>query len=184
MILAVTVIVGALATAWAVATAGARSGSPRSSVADVSIALMVSVILSVGVYAIGVVWAVLADYASALNVNIRYNVLHAWLVLVGPIVSLVIVPGAYAAANALQQGRFRLNDRWRTYGFPSLVTAIYVILNVISFVTDEIGGWSQASLWSYALLPLHCVAVFASWIVYLVGMDRWVAAPRSPSPAG
>ena len=71
----------------------------------------------------------------------------------------------------------RLSDRWRTYGFPSVVAAIYVTLNVISFVTDEIGGWSQASLWNYALLPLHCVAVFASWIVYLMGMGRWVAAP-------
>ncbi len=145
---------------------------------------MASVILSVGVYAIGVVWAVLADQASASSVNARYNVLHAWLVLVGPIVSLVIVPSAYAAANALRASRFQLSERWRRYGFPSVVTAIYLVLNVISFVTDEIGGWSQVSLWKYALLPLHCLAVFASWIVYVVGMDRWVAARRSSSAGG
>jgi len=48
---------------------------------------------------------------------------------------------------------------------------------VISFITDEIGGWSQVSLWNYALLPMHCLAVFASWIVYLGGMDRLVATP-------
>ncbi len=177
MILAATLIIGALSTYWAVATAGARSERPRSSLADVSAAMIVSAMLCVGVYAIGVVWAVLADYASASTGNFRYDVLHAWLVLVGPIVSLVIVPAAYAAGNLLQQRHFRLSDRWRAYGFPSAVAAIYIILNVISFVTDEIGGSPQVSLWKYALIPLHCLAVFASWIVYVIGMDRWVAAP-------
>ena len=176
MILAATLIIGALSTYWAVATAGARSGRPRSSFADVSAAMIVSAVLGVGVYAIGVVWAILADYASASIVNVRYNVLHAWLVLVGPVVSLAIVPAAYATGNLLQQRHFRLSDRWRRYGFPSVVSAIYIILNVISFVTDEIGGSSEVSVWKYALIPLHCVAVFASWIVYVIGMDRWVAA--------
>ena len=176
MILAVTLIVGALATYWATATAGTRGGSPRSSIADISTAMLVSAMLSGVVYAMGAVWAVLADSASPSNGNVRYDVLHAWLILVGPMVSLVIVPAAYAAANTLWN-RLRLSDRWRTYGFPSIVASIYVALNVISFVTDEIGGWSQVSLWNYALLPMHCLAVFASWIVYLGGMDRWVAAP-------
>ena len=175
MILAVTLIIGALATYWATATAGARGGSPRSSIVDVSTAMLVSAMLSGIVYAMGAVWAVLADSASPSNGNVRYDVLHAWLILVGPIVSLVIVPTAYAAANTLRNG-LELSDRWRTYGFPSIVASIYVALNVISFVTDEIGGWSQVSLWNYALLPMHCLAVFASWIVYLGGMDRWVAA--------
>jgi hypothetical protein len=102
--------------------------------------MIVSAMLCVDVYAIGVVWAVLADYASASMGNVRYDVLHAWLVLVGPIVSLVIVPAAYAAGNTLHWSRFRLSNRWRTYGFPGVVTAIYLILNVISFVIDEIGG--------------------------------------------
>lgn len=114
MIVAATLIVGVLATYWATATARARSGRPCSSLADVAEAMMASVTLSVGVYAIGVVWAVLADYNSASTVNVRYNILRAWLVLAGPIVSVVIIPAAYAAANVLQQGRFRLGDRWRT----------------------------------------------------------------------
>ncbi len=177
MILAVTLIVGALATYRATATAGRRGGSPRSSIADISTAMLVSAMLSGVVYAMGAVWAVLADSASPSNGNVRYDILHAWLVLVGPIVSLVIVPTAYAAANTLQRNGLRLSDRWRTYGFPSIVASIYVALNVIFFITDEIGGWPQVSLWNYALLPMHCLAVFASWIVYLGGMDRWVAAP-------
>jgi hypothetical protein len=113
--------------------------------------------------------------------NVRYDVLHAWLVLVGPIVSLVIAPAACAAGNLSQQRHFRLSDRWRTYGFPGAVAAIYIILNVVSFVTDEIGGSSQVSLWKYALIRFIAFAVFASWIVYVIGMDRWVAAPRSSS---
>ena len=181
MILAVTLIIGALATYWATATAGTRGRSPRSSIADISTAMLVSAMLSGIVYAMGAVWAVLANSASPSNGNVRYDVLHAWLVLVGPVVSLAIVPAAYAAGNLLQQRHFRLSDRWRTYGFPSAVAAIYITLNVISFVTDEIGGSPQVSLWKYALIPLHCVAVFASWIVYVIGMDRWVAAPRSSS---
>jgi hypothetical protein len=80
------------------------------------------------------------------------------------------------ATNALQQNGFRLSDRWRIYGFPSIVAAIYLTLNVISFITDEIWRWSQLSLWScYALVLLHCFAVYASWIVYVAGTDRLVA---------
>ena len=175
MILAVTLIAGALATYWATVSARALSGGPRSSFADVAAAMRASVTLSVGVFAIGAVWTVLADYATASPVNVRYDVLHAWLILVGPIVSLVIIPAAYGATNVFQQGRFGLGDCWRTYGFPSLVAAVYIALNVISFATDEIGGWSQVSLWKYALIPLHCLAVFASWIFYVRGMDRFVA---------
>ena len=172
MILAVTLIAGALATYWA---GGRALSGRRSSFADVAAAMTASVTLSVGVFAIGAAWTVLADYASASPINVRYDVLHAWLILVGPIVSLVVIPAAYGATNVLQRGRFGLGDRWRTYGFPSLVAAVYIALNVISFATDEIGGWSQVSPWKYALIPLHCLAVFASWIFYVRGMDRFAA---------
>ena len=174
MILAITFILGALATFWSVASAGVLGGRLSLSIAHVSIAMMVSVILSGGVYATGALWAVLADSASTSNGNIRYNVLHAWLVLVGPVVSLVIVPSAYAIANALQRRGLRLTNRWRKYGFASIVAAIYVTLNVVSYLTDPIGGWSEVSLWRYTPIPLHCVAVFVSWIVYVVGMDWWI----------
>ena len=175
MILAVILIVGALAAYWAAATARARRGGALASFAGVVGAMTVSVMLSVGVFAIGVVWTVLADYASASPDSVGRDILHAWLILVGPIVSLVIIPAAYAGTNVLQLGRFELGDRWRTYGFPSLVAAVYLALNVISFATDEIGGWSEVSLWKYAVIPLHCLAVFGSWIFYVAGMDRLVA---------
>ena len=175
MILAVTFTFGALATYWAITTAGVRGGSPRSSIAEVLTAMAVSTLLSGIVYAMGGVWAVLADLASNSSGNAQFDVLRTWLVLVGPIVAFVIVPAAYAAATALQQNGFRLSDRWRTYGFPSIVAAIYLTLNVISFITEEIWRWSQVSLWTYALVPVHCVAVYASWIVYVAGTDRLVA---------
>ena len=71
-------------------------------------------------------------------------------------------------------------------------------MNVMSYLTDQIGGWSEVSIWRYTPIPLHCVAVFFSWIVYVVGMDWWIfqkstiqpmipglsgAAPRSTTPA-
>ena len=157
MILAVTLIIGALATYWATATAGALSGSQRSSIADVSMAMMISVALSGIVYAIDAVWSVLADSASASTDKVHYSVLHAWLVFVGPVVSLVVLPAAYATANVLQLKGFRLSDRWRTYGFPSIVAAIYVTLNVNSYLTDKVGGWSEGSLG--VTLPFRCIAL-------------------------
>ena len=181
MILAVTLILGALATYWAVASAGILGGRLSLSIAHVSIGMMVSVILSGVVYATGALWAVLADSASTSDGNVRYNVLHAWLVLVGPVVSLVIVPSAYAIANALQR-RGLLTNRWRKYGFASIVAAIYVTLNVVSYLTDPIGGWSDVSPWRYTPIPLHCVAVFVSWIVYIVGMDWWISAIQPMIP--
>lgn len=174
MILAITFMIGAAAAYWSMTTAGARGGSSRSSIADVSMAMMVSLILSGFVYAMGALWAVLAD-ASTSSGNVRYDVFRAWLVLVGPIVSLVIVPAAYAASNALQQHGFPLTDRWRMFGFPSIVVATYLILNVVSIVTGGIGGWAEVSLWSYALVPVHGAAVFASYVAYAAGMDRLVA---------
>jgi hypothetical protein len=178
MILAVTFTFGALATYWAITTARVRGGSPPSSIVEILIAMAVSTLLSGIVYAMGGVWAVLADLASSSNGNTQFDVLRAWVALVGPIVAFVVVPAAYAAANALQQNGFRLGDRWRIYGFPSIVAAIYLTLNVISFVTDEIWRWwSQLSLWSYVLVPVHCVAVYASWIVYVAGNDRLVTRP-------
>jgi hypothetical protein len=182
MILAVTFILGALATYWSAASAGVLGGRLRLSIARVSIAMMVSVILSGVVYATGAIWAVLADLASTSNGNVRYNVLHAWLVLVGPFVSLVVVPSAYATANALQRRGARLTNRWRKYGFASIVTAIYVTLNAVSYLTDPIGGWSEVSLWRYSPIPLHCVAVFVSWILYVVGMDWWMFKNSATQP--
>jgi hypothetical protein len=172
MILAVTLILGALATYWSVASTGEHGGRLSWSIVPVSIAMMVSVILSGAVYATGALWAALADSASVSNGNLRYNVLHAWLVLVGPAVSLVIIPSAYATANVLQRRGLRLTNRWRKYGFASIVAAIYVAMNVVSYLTDPI-GWSEVSLWRYTPIPVHCVAVFVSWIVYVVGMDWW-----------
>ena len=182
MILAVTLILGALATYWSVASAGVLGGRLSLSIAHVSIAMMVSVILSSLVYATGALWAVLADSASTSNGNVRYNVLHAWLVLVGPVVSLVIVPSAYAIANALPRRGVRLTNRWRKYGFASIVAAIYVALNVVSYLTDPIGGWSEVNLWRYTPIPLHCVAVFVSWIVYVMGMDWWIFQNSATRP--
>ena len=154
--------------------------------------MVVSVILSGVVYATGALWAILGDLASTSDGNVRYNVLHAWLVLVGPVVSLVIVPSAYATANTLQRWglrRLRLTNGWRKYGFASIVAAIYITLNVVSYLTDPIGGWSEVSLWRYAPIPLHCVAVFVSWIVYVVVMDWWIfqisaVRPTYPDSAG
>ena len=140
MILAVTLILGALATYWSVASAGVHGGRLSLSIAPVSIAMMVSVILSGVVYATGALWAALADSASASNGNVGYNVLHAWLVLVGPVVSLVIIPSADATINALQRRGLQLTNRWRKYGFASIVATIYVVLNVVSYLTDPLGG--------------------------------------------
>ena len=182
MILAVTFILGALATYWSAASAGVLGGRLRLSIARVSIAMMVSVILSGVVYATGAIWAVLADLASTSNGNVRYNVLHAWLVLVGPFVSLVVVPSAYATANALQRRGVRLTNRWRKYGFASILIAIYLTLNAVSYLTDPIGGWSEVSLWRYSPIPFHCVAVFVSWILYVVGMDWWMFKNSAPQP--
>ena len=174
MILAVTFILGALATYWSVASASVLGGRSSLSIGHVSIAMTVSVLLSGVVYATGAIWAGLADTASTSNGNVHYNVVHAWLVLVGPVVSLVIVPSAYATANALQRRGLRLTKRWRKYGFAGIVAAMYIALNVVSYLTDPIGGWAEVSLWRYTPIPLHCVAVFVSWIVYVVGMDWWI----------
>ena len=182
MILAVTFIVGALATYWSVASARVLGGRLSLSIAQISIAIMVSAILSGVVYITGALWAVLADSASTLNGNVRYDVLHAWLVLVGPVVSLVIVPSAYATANTLQRRGLRLTNSWKKYGFASIVAAIYVTMNVMSYLTDPIGGWSEVSLWRYTPIPLHCVAVFFSWIVYVVGMDWWIFQKSAIQP--
>lgn len=99
MILAVTFTFGALATYWAIMTAGVRGGSPRSSIAEVLTAMAVSTLLSGIVYAMGGVWAALADLASDSSGNAQFDVLRTWLVLVGPIVAFVVVPAAYAAAS-------------------------------------------------------------------------------------
>ena len=186
MILAVIFILGALSTYWSVASAGLLGGRLSLSIGHVSIAMMVSVLLSGAVYAMGALWVVLADLASASSGNVRYyNVLHAWLVLVGPVVSLVILPSAYATANVLQRRVRRLTNRWRKYGFASIVSAIYLALNVVSYLTDPIGGWSEVALWRYMPIPLHCVTVFVSWIVYVAGMDWWIfqiSAVRATNP--
>lgn len=174
MIQAVTSIAGVLATYWAAVTAGERAGRPLLSLSDVSRAMLVSAILSAMVFLIGAIWSFLADSMSFPAADAEYHVLHAWLVLVGPVVALVIVPACYAA-SALHVGGFRLNDRWRIYGFPSAVTAIYAGLNVMSLMSDRVEAWLQVGIWSYALLPIHGLAVFASWFVYVDGMDRWVA---------
>ena len=175
MILAVTFIVGTLATYWSVASAGLLGGRLTLSIAHVSIAMIVSVLLSGVVYATGALWAVLADLASTSSGNVRYyNVLHAWLWLVGPVVSLVVIPSAYATANVLERRGLRLTNRRRKYGFASIVATTYLALNVVSYLTDPIGGWSEVALWRYAPIPLHCVAVFVSWIVYVMGMDWWI----------
>ncbi len=190
MILAATFIVGTLATYWSVASAALPGGRFTLSIAQVLIAMMVSVLLSGVVYATGALWAVLADLASTSSGNLRYyNVLHAWLVLVGPVVSLLVIPSAYATANVLhQRGRWPTN-LWRKYGFASIVATIYLALNVISYLTDPIGGWSEVALWRYAPIPLHCVAVFVSWIVYVAGMDWWIfhnsaVRPTKPELSG
>ena len=134
-----------------------------------------STLLSGIVYAMGAVWAALADLASDSTGNAQFDVLRTWLVLVGPIVAFVVVPAVYATATALQQNGFRFSDRWRTYGFPSIVSAIYLTLNVISFITEELWRWPQVNLWSYALVPIHCLVVYASWIIYVAGTDQLVA---------
>jgi hypothetical protein len=134
--------------------------------------MAISVILSGVVYAAGALWAVLADFSSTSNGSIRFNVLHAWLV--GPVVSLVIVPSAYAIANGLRWRGQWLTERWRKHGFASIVATLYVTLNIVSYLTDPIGGWSEIALWRYAPIPLHCVAVFVTWIVYVEGMDWWI----------
>jgi hypothetical protein len=175
MIQAATIIVGSIATFWATAAASQRGGSLHSSLSGVSKAMAVSLVLSGVMFLIGAAWCFLADSAPFSDANGGRQVLHAWIALVGPVVSLVIVPASYAAATSLQLSRFQLSDRWRFYGFPSLVALIYAALNVMSFVSDRNGGWSQIGLWSYSLLPMHCFAVFASWIVYVGGMDRWAA---------
>ena len=175
MILAVTLIVGALATYWATATAGTRGGGARARRLRILRRRCWSPQCSA---ASCMRWArfgrslpILRHPRTAMSGTMFFT--HGWFWW-GRSCRSLLVPAAYAAANTLQNG-LQLSDRWRTYGFPSIVASIYVALNVISFVTDEIGGWSQVSLWNYALLPMHCLAVFASWIVYLGGMDRFVA---------
>jgi hypothetical protein len=175
MIQAVTIIVGSIAAFWATAVASQRGGSPHSSLSGVLKAMAVSLVLSGIVFLMGAAWCFLADSAPFSDADGGWQVLHAWIALVGPVVSLVIVPASYAAVTSLQLSRFQLSDRWRSYGFPSLVALIYSALNVMSFVSDRTETWSQIGLWSYSLLPMHCFAVFASWIVFVGGMDRWAA---------
>jgi hypothetical protein len=175
MIQAVTIIVGLIATFWASAAASQRGGSHHFSLSGISKAMAVSLVLSGVVFLIGAAWCFLADSAPFSDAQGGWQVLHAWIVQVGPVVSLVIVPASYAGATSLQLSRLQLSDRWRFYGFPGLVALIYVALNVVSFVSDRTEGWSQVSLWSNSLLPMHCFAVFVSWIVYVGGMDRWAA---------
>jgi hypothetical protein len=175
MILVITLAIGAFTTYLAAIAALRRAGISDAYGCDVSRATSVSLVLSGVVFAIGAAWSVPADAISFSNGVVNFEVLHAWLALVGPVVSLVIVPTFYAAATVIDlQGR-RPSDRWRTFGFPSLVAAVYAGLTIWSFATDPVGGWSRAPLWAYAPIPLHFIAVYASWIVYLRGMDRWAA---------
>lgn len=175
MTLALTLAIGAVATYLAAIAALRRGGISKAYVHQVSKAMIVSLLLSGIVFAIGAAWSVPADAVSTSTGIIHFEILHAWLVLVGPAVSFVIVPASYWATSELSLAGTHLNDRWRNYGFPSVVAAIYAGLTLWSFVTDPIGGWSMAPPWTYMLIPLHFIAVYASWILYLRGMDRWAA---------
>ena len=175
MILVATLAIGTATTYFAAVAALRRAGITNAYGCDAARAIIVSLALSGVVFAIGAAWSVPADAVSISNSVVNFEVFHAWLVLVGPVVSLVIVPTFYAVATVIDLQGGRPSDRWRTFGFPSLVAAVYAGLTIWSFATDPVGGWSRAPLWAYAPIPLHFIAVYASWIVYLRGMDRWAA---------
>ena len=182
MITAITLAIGALATYLAAIVALRRAGVSEVHGWHVSRAVIVSLVLSGVVFAIGAAWSVTADAIAFSNSVVDFAVLHAWLVLVGPVVSLVIVPACYVAATGFDLQRRRPSNRWRTFGFPSVVAAAYAGLNLWSFATDPAGGRSKVPVWSYAPIAMHFIAVYASWMAYLGGMDRWAAKSRTPSP--
>jgi hypothetical protein len=96
--------------------------------------------------------------------------------------TLYYAPNTCALAShiALEEAALP-SKRDESTSLASAVAAIYIILNVVSFVTDEIGGSSQVSLWKYALTPLHCACglCFLDCLRHWYG--PWVAAPRSSS---
>jgi hypothetical protein len=180
--LAVTLAFCAISVCLSILAARRRARRKGFSGPRQAYGVVLSTMLSGLVFIIGAAWSLLADAAQSSYAPLGHDVLRAWLVLVGPIVSLIAVPGIYAIETELQNLTNRPTDRERLLGFPTAVVVVYASLNIASLVFDKRAPSFQVEPVTYVLLATHCVAIYASWILYVIGMDKWIvlsgAAPQ------
>jgi hypothetical protein len=164
LLLALSLIFGLLGTFFAAAIAIKCVGEVRPlpgialDMMGVSFGLSC---LNCGIFVLPVLAVtVLANYSSGGKEQFSLrDAISLWF-LVGPLVSLAIIPGVYSLVTFL-----RLPLHWKLYGFPGLVLASPLLL--------------PRGFFEPMFFVVFFVALSVSWIAYVRGMDRWAKRYRN-----